>query len=117
MGKEPTPMAFTQDLYNEIQTKLNYLNNIIQEHKGHISCLKGKITALLSTKAELKLPDPPTFTGDHKSVLPFLVKCQMKFHSQPSLFLDEPTKIIYVRACLEGAPFSWFSPLNEKWMK
>jgi hypothetical protein len=70
MDKETTPMMFTQDLYNEIQMKLNYLNDIVQEHKVSISSLEGKITALLSAKAELKLPNPPTFMGD----------CQCSYH-------------------------------------
>jgi hypothetical protein len=41
----------------------------------------------------------------------------MKFRGQPSLFPDEPTKVIYAGTRLEGAPFSWFSPLNEKWIR
>jgi len=96
MDKEPTPMAFIQDIYNEIQTKLDYLNNVVQEHKAHITGLEGKISGLLLAKAEPKLPDAPSFNGDRKSVLPFLAKCGMKFCGQPSLFPDEPTKITYM---------------------
>jgi len=117
MDKEPTPMAFTQDLYNEIQTKLDYLNNVVQEHKAHITGLKGIIAGLPSAKVEPKLPDAPSCNGDRKSELLLLAKCRMKFHGQPSLFPDKPTKIIYTGICLEGAPFAWFSPVNDKWVK
>jgi len=64
-------MTFTQELYKETQSKLDYLNNILQEHKAYISGLQGKVAGLLSSKAELKLPDALSFNGYRKVVLPF----------------------------------------------
>ena len=67
-----------------------------------------------SAKNEPKIPDPPMFSGERKALLPFLAKCRLKFVGQPSSFPTETAKIIYVGSRLEGPPFSWFSPLNDR---
>jgi hypothetical protein len=41
------------------------------------------------SSSEPKIPDPPTFKGDRKELLPFLTKCQLKFEGQPSQFADD----------------------------
>jgi hypothetical protein len=67
-----------------------------------------------SAKNEPKIPDPPMFNGERRALLPFLAKCRLKFVGQPSSFPTETAKIIYVGSRLEGPPFSWFSPLNDR---
>jgi len=60
---------------------------------------------------EPKIPDPPTFSGNRKELLPFLAKCQLKFEGQPSRFPTERSKILYAGSRLEGPAFQWFQPL------
>jgi hypothetical protein len=67
------------------------------------------------SNSEPKIPDPPTFKGDRKELLPFLTKCQLKFEGQPSQFADDRAKILYAGTRLEGTPFSWFQPLIKLW--
>ena len=64
-----------------------------------------------SSNSELKIPDPPMFKGDHKELLPFLTKCQLKFEKQLSQFIDDWAKVLYARTRLKGTPFSWFQLL------
>src|SRR5277367_980925 len=51
------------------------------------------------------------FSGERKELLPFLMKCQIKFDGQPSRFPNERSKILYAGSRLEGPAFSWFQPL------
>src|SRR5579859_6347771 len=67
-----------------------------------------------SAKNEPKIPDPPMFNGERRALLPFLAKCRLKFVGQPLSFPTEATKVIYASSRLEGPPFSWFSPLNDR---
>jgi len=67
-----------------------------------------------SAKNEPKIPDPPMFNGERRALLPFLAKCRLKFVGQPSSFSTEAAKVIYAGSRLEGPPFSWFSPLNDR---
>jgi len=67
-----------------------------------------------SAKNEPKIPDPPMSNGERRALLPFLAKCRLKFVGQPSSFPTEATKVIYAGSRLEGPPFSWFSPLNDR---
>jgi len=60
---------------------------------------------------EPKIPDPPVFSDSRKELLPFLVKCQLKFEGQPSCFPAERSKILYAGSRLEGPAFQWFQPL------
>ena len=38
----------------------------------------------------------------------------MKFRGQPSLFPNETSKVMYAASHLDGPPFAWFTPLNER---
>ena len=68
-----------------------------------------------SKPKEPKIPDPPAFTGGNKKdLLPWIAKCRMKFSGQPSLFPTEQSKVLYAGSYLEGPPFAWFTPLNER---
>src|SRR5579859_7029811 len=67
-----------------------------------------------SAKNEPRIPDPPKFNGERRALLPFLAKCRLKFVGQPLSFPTEATKVIYAGSRLEGPPFSWFSPLNDR---
>ena len=71
--------------------------------------------SLSSRSKEPKIPDPPTFNGSSKKdILPWVAKCRMKFSGQPSLFPTESSKVLYAGSYLEGPPFAWFTPLNER---
>jgi len=49
-----------------------------------------------SAHMEPKIPDPRIFSGSRKELLPFLVKCRLKFKGQASCFPVERSKILYV---------------------
>jgi len=92
-------------------TVLDQNEKIKRLETNPMSTLAGSIP---SARNEPKIPDPPMFNGERKSLLPFLAKCRLKFVGQPSSFPTETAKIIYVGSRLEGPPFSWFSPLNDR---
>jgi hypothetical protein len=67
-----------------------------------------------SRSHESKIVDPPMFMGEYKIILPFLIKYRLKFSGQSSIFPTEQAKMIYAGSHLEGPPFSWFTPLNNR---
>jgi len=91
---------------NDIKT-LKMWHNTLEREFYDQTVLPHKV----SHQQEAKIPDPPIFSGDRKDLLSFLTKCQIKFYGQPSRFLDERSKILYMGSRLEGPTYSWFQPL------
>lgn len=131
-----TPVVLTQRTLNEIAEKYAYLEALIGELRTENDSQEQKIHSLQSTVLEYgnrikeletksaaskspepKMPDPPMFSGERKDILPFLAKCRLKFACQPSMFPNEQTKVMYAGFRLEGPPFAWFTPLNERFNK
>jgi hypothetical protein len=113
-------LAELQQGYNqkldEAGKKISSLQSMVIEQDNRIKELESR--PINSSKVhEPKMPDPPMFTGERKDVLPFLAKCRLKFEGQPSMFPTERTKVMYAGSRLEGPPFSWFTPLNERFGK
>jgi Retrotransposon gag protein len=120
----------TVGLLQEIYSRLDYLDGCVQtlraEKEQLVRDLSSAQSVLISNAAKLgnidkprpseaKLPDPPAFSGERKSVLPFIAKCRMKFEGQSSLFPDERSKVLYAGTRLEGPAFSWFQPIMNRW--
>src|SRR5277367_2492657 len=109
----------TLGMRNRLLTRLSSLETFLEIHSSDyeralktldndIKTLKTRHNALerefydqmvlphkVSHQQELKIPDPPMFSGDRKDLLSFLTKCQIKFDGQPSRFPDERSKILY----------------------
>ncbi|HEY6282825.1 MAG TPA: hypothetical protein VIW22_02770 [Nitrososphaerales archaeon] len=136
-----TPIVFTQGMWEDMSSQFSYLKSLVADlqldkenlEKAHadekervntleitvlecvarIQQLEAKPTTL-SRPYEPKIADPPMFMGERKAILPFLAKCRLKFSGQPSMFPTEQAKVIYAGSRLEGPPFSWFTPLNNR---
>jgi hypothetical protein len=116
LSRLSTLEATLENRYNEHQQVLEGLDGNHQTLKNRHNTLEREYyeQALLTHKnnhQEPKIPDPPTFSGDRKELLPFLTKCQLKFEGQPSRFPTERSKILYAGSRLDGPAFSWFQPL------
>jgi hypothetical protein len=142
-NEDHTPVTITQATLNEISARYAYLEALISELRLEKETLEQnflesetKVHTLQSTVLdygsrikeleakpahtkthEPKMPDPPVFSGERKAVLPFLAKCRLKFTGQPSMFPTEHTKVVYAGSRLEGPPFAWFTPLNDRMHK
>ena len=116
LSRLSTLEATLENRYNEHQQVLEGLDGNHQTLKNRHNTLEREYyeQALLTHKnshQEPKIPDPPTFSGDRKELLPFLTKCQLKFEGQPSRFPTERSKILYAGSRLDGPAFNWFQPL------
>jgi hypothetical protein len=105
-----TELAARDQEVRVLQATVNGLANRIKE----LESSPPSSSSAPNPRNEPKIPDPPVFNGERKSLLPFLAKCRLKFAGQPSSFPTESNKVIYAGSRLEGPPFSWFSPLNDR---
>jgi hypothetical protein len=62
-----------------------------------------------------KMNPPPMFNGNREDVISFISKCYLNFQANPSTFADERLKILFAASRLEGPPYAWFHPINERY--
>ena len=65
--------------------------------------------------AAAKMNPPPIFDGNREDVIPFISKCYLNFQAYPSSFSDERLKILFAASRLDGPPYAWFHPINERY--
>ena len=106
-------LFYLEVIQDEMKSQITELISDSQQKQVRIYILENEVISSKFIESiprimKSKLADPEFFSGNRLKLLDFLTKCQFKFLDQFSRFLDEKSKVIYIKILLEEDAFSWF---------
>ena len=108
-------IKFLDAMISQLRQDKEESDALLRDARTRIIELEASSRASKSHSSTPKMTPPPMFGGNREDVIPFLSKCDLNFQASPSSFSDERLKILYAASRLEGPPYAWFHPLNERY--